>query len=1499
VDASGGDRSTVVNNFVSVSGRYGLSLQNPIDLDVYHNSVCVNNDYFDTRAFECTSPYSYSNINVINNNFASMEAGYAYHVLYSTAINLSDNNNLYTPGNYIAYRDSNIIDLEKLQTVSGKNLNSLSVYPHYTSDTDLHTMAPWLDNKGTNLNYVTRDIDGENRDPITPDIGADEFSSNPTSTPYSNDLTVGSGGDFVTINEAIDSLLLRGVTDSIHINIYPAVYFEQVDLLPIPGASNQNIITFQTDPAATDTAEIRFVSFHQDSNYTLRLKGADNIKIKNLKLAATGEIYGRVVDLYRGVNNLYVENCMLEGILGSGADASKILLFSQDSYYQNREIRNNEFRNGTYGIYMRREQNNFLHAQNPVIKNNRFNNIGYCGVYLQFTDYAILLENEINADSYGIFIISSDNRLHIRKNKIVVEHTCGIRLSSCFALPGLPTTIINNFISVGSLGDAYGINLNNSYSIFVFHNSVNVTSIDVNDGRAFYINSGAAFGISLYNNIFKNSGGGYSYYVENIGAISSSDYNDLYTTGSVLAYWLGGRTDLAALQAAGEIDMNSVSADPVFVSDTDLHTTAAVLDSAAIYMGVAEDIDGQLRDQTYPDIGADEFGYFANRDPIITSNPYIIAQVDSLYEYQVIANDPDGDSLFYYLNTAAGFLSIDSISGLISGIPTINDTGQFNIQIEVHDRRGGVASQQYLLHVISLPAFTVSIASYSLTDVSYGSVAWGDYDNDGDLDIALVSRYFSTIYRNDSGIFTDIQANIQTPNNSNIDWGDYDNDGDLDLAITGSSYERFTKIYRNDSGQFIEIMTNLEQISAGDIVWGDYDNDGDLDIALTGSSASGYFFDIYKNINGSFVATHQNLMGYTRSSLECGDYDNDGDLDILYTGYNSEDFEKPYTGIYRNNNGTFSKINLGGVNKGCAKWGDYDNDGDLDIVSTGEAYYGNPSTIILRNDDNTYTLIDANIKNLENSSADWGDYDNDGDLDLIISGSNFGYYTKIYRNDSGIFIDINAGLEGINNGTLEWGDYDNDGDLDVLMTGEYFTGNPYYLDPLTRIYDNNLNIMNTPPSNPQNTMLQFNGNEFTLNWDASNDQETPQSGLTYNLRIGSSPGGSEIKSAMSNSDGYRQIVDMGNINHITSWPLSNISSNIFWSVQAVDHGFTGSPFSEEDSIILAGLIYKIVDVPNDQGGKVSIRWQASELDNNVNTLQHYSIWRAIPVTKDITKKQESEEVQISSTQKEKNKYTEINGEIYYWEWVADQPAHRLPYYSYTCETLYDSMSTTNGLHYFMISAHTDDPNVFFDSNPDSGYSVDNIAPMAPANLNGLYNNNQITLHWNPNNESDFKEYVLYRSISPNINPATDTVFTTTTDTTFTDTNPIPASDIYYIVCAKDIHDNLSQASNEVEILITGILKDGLEIPKTYALYQNFPNPFNPYTIIKFDLPKSSKVVVTIFNSLGKNVATVVNEPLSPGKYQYMWKPDNLASGLYLYAIQMEDFRSVKKMLLVK
>jgi hypothetical protein len=90
-----------------------------------------------------------------------------------------------------------------------------------------------------------------------------------------------------------------------------------------------------------------------------------------------------------------------------------------------------------------------------------------------------------------------------------------------------------------------------------------------------------------------------------------------------------------------------------------------------------------------------------------------------------------------------------------------------------------------------------------------------------------------------------------------------------------------------------------------------------------------------------------------------------------------------------------------------------------------------------------------------------------------------------------------------------------------------------------------------------------------------------------------------------------------------------------------------------------------------------------------------------------------------------------------------------------------------------------------------------------------------------------------------------------------------------------------------------------QIPETYALRQNYPNPFNPSTKISYLLPKASDVKIVVFDILGREVATLVNEFKPAGTHTVEFNASNLASGVYLYRIEAGDFRDTKKMLLVK
>ena len=106
-------------------------------------------------------------------------------------------------------------------------------------------------------------------------------------------------------------------------------------------------------------------------------------------------------------------------------------------------------------------------------------------------------------------------------------------------------------------------------------------------------------------------------------------------------------------------------------------------------------------------------------------------------------------------------------------------------------------------------------------------------------------------------------------------------------------------------------------------------------------------------------------------------------------------------------------------------------------------------------------------------------------------------------------------------------------------------------------------------------------------------------------------------------------------------------------------------------------------------------------------------------------------------------------------------------------------------------------------------------------------------------------------------------------------------------------DGLAKSSMQEGIMI------GLDIPTSYALNQNFPNPFNPTTTISYQIPKDGPVTIKIFDALGREVTTLVDEFKSAGQYSVKFDASHLSTGIYFYSIKSGDFNAVKKMALIK
>jgi hypothetical protein len=271
--------------------------------------------------------------------------------------------------------------------------------------------------------------------------------------------------------------------------------------------------------------------------------------------------------------------------------------------------------------------------------------------------------------------------------------------------------------------------------------------------------------------------------------------------------------------------------------------------------------------------------------------------------------------------------------------------------------------------------------------------AWGDYNNDGHLDLFVSNRPGADRLYENQGDTTFIdrasQFGMSDPSGwgESVAWGDYDNDGYLDLYKMRMQQSNI--LYHNiDGGDFEDVTSSAGVGHNGPgegVAWCDYDGDGDLDIFAT--NANGYNL-LYRNSgNGTFIdcAGFAGIREYG-SSYGCawGDYDNDGDFD-LYVGRNGNNR------LFRNNDdGTFDDasyeagVDYSGWTVGVA-WGDYDNDGWLDLHL---AIHQGDDVLYRNMGDGTFDNVTdrAHVHNYYNSRGNiWGDFDGDGFLDLYVT----------------------------------------------------------------------------------------------------------------------------------------------------------------------------------------------------------------------------------------------------------------------------------------------------------------------------------------------------------------------------------------------------------------------------------------------------------------------------------------------------------------------------------
>jgi hypothetical protein len=390
---------------------------------------------------------------------------------------------------------------------------------------------------------------------------------------------------------------------------------------------------------------------------------------------------------------------------------------------------------------------------------------------------------------------------------------------------------------------------------------------------------------------------------------------------------------------------------------------------------------------------------------------------------------------------------------------------------------GGGAVTSLVATVTVDPTFTKITSGPILAETGTNAAgAWGDYDGDGypDLFVTKRNRAVNALFRNNQdGTFSRVTAAPLTSDRGDsygAAWGDFDGDGDADLVVA-NAFGTSEFVYRNNgNGTFSRLTTNDVGAVAGaggnsaQSAWADFDTDGHLDLFVANGGAADPLFVV----NGGMTGAQNNFLFHNNgdgtftpaqtdpvvtesgrsSGGAWGDYDSDGHLDLFVAnGWGHEGF------LYRNTgNGSFERMLNNAIatappaHQVSAAWGDYDNDGDLDLFVA--AY---PWNRLFRNDGGgAFTEVAAAsgiVGKGNHDSGAWADYDNDGFLDLFVSNESERAGDLYHNNGNGTFARVTTGSPA-NDVTIgfsaAWADYDNNGFPDLFMAGALGTTNALY-----------------------------------------------------------------------------------------------------------------------------------------------------------------------------------------------------------------------------------------------------------------------------------------------------------------------------------------------------------------------------------------------------------------------------------------------------------------------
>ncbi|OYT12216.1 MAG: hypothetical protein B6I18_01400 [Bacteroidetes bacterium 4572_112] len=446
-------------------------------------------------------------------------------------------------------------------------------------------------------------------------------------SPLSGTYTIGSNAqnDFSELSDAINTLKHFGMSSSVVLELDTGVFTGIIELdYSINGLNTSDTLIIK---GKGENTIITASSLNANRSVFL-LNNNNNVTIDSLSIIADHYYANHSALKITNSNNIVIKNSAIS--IHPHSDGTTNGIFVSDCNYI--ELNNNEINRGVNSINVI-GNTSVYHGTTTNLKilNNRITGFKSNGISAKYQDDVIYENNYIETSDLQLdacLRIENNTGGRVHKNTIISnsKRGIGVKITDCAGSALESFSVLNNMISLtNASGFAYGIYMTNGEYVHYYNNSILIGENSGEYSKCFYAgsySSVSSIGMhnnKIINNIIMNSGGGYAMRVYYNGSgpnfFSEVNYNNIYTSSSNYVVYGGNYNNIASWKTNGYgFALNSISIDPLFISNKDLHSRSALAnDSGLFVLEIVDDIDGDLRNNSlHSDIGADEYTPFVH-----------------------------------------------------------------------------------------------------------------------------------------------------------------------------------------------------------------------------------------------------------------------------------------------------------------------------------------------------------------------------------------------------------------------------------------------------------------------------------------------------------------------------------------------------------------------------------------------------------------------------------------------------------------------------------------------------------------------------------------------------------------------------------------------------------------------------------------------------------------------------------------------------------------------